>query len=100
LFTQISYRIQELFKKVSYLVPIGIFALSLLILDSQLHNLHLREMIKGFYVIPPQNILLAFIFTVLSYIALTGYDILALRYIDRSVLPFSRMGNISTISRV
>jgi len=97
LFKKNYYRTHELFKKVSYFVPIVIFALSLLLLDSQLHHLRLKDILTSFSVISLLNILLALIFTVLSYIALTGYDLLALRYIGESV-PYRKIAKSSFTS--
>lgn len=80
-----KYQNQELFKKISYLIPIAIFAFSLWVLDRQLQPLHLTEIIRGFADFEPLSIALAFIFTLLSYIALIGYDFLAMQYIGQSV---------------
>lgn len=76
---------QEILKKISYLVPIAIFALSLWLLNRQLRSLQLHEVLKSFTSIEPSSVVLASAFTFLSYIALISYDFLAMRYIGQSV---------------
>lgn len=80
-----NYFDQEVIKKISYLLPIAIFAVSLWLLNRQLHSLQLDEILKSFTSIEPSSVLLASMFTFLSYIALISYDFLAMRYIGQSI---------------
>ncbi len=81
-----NYQAQEILKKISYLLPIAIFALSLWVLDRQLQPLQLTEILVSFAGIEPLSVVFASAFTFLSYIALISYDFLAMRYIGQSVL--------------
>ncbi|MCC7576939.1 MAG: bifunctional lysylphosphatidylglycerol flippase/synthetase MprF [Methanomethylovorans sp.] len=76
---------QEVLKKINYILPIAIFALSLWVLDRQLHSLQLNEILDRFSDISLSSVLIASVFTFLSYIALISYDFLAMRYIGQSV---------------
>lgn len=76
---------QEILNKISYLLPIAIFALSLWVLDRGLQPLQLNEIQVSFTDIELWSVLFASAFTLLSYIALLGYDFLAMRYIGQSV---------------
>lgn len=76
---------QEVLKKISYLLPIAIFALSLWVLDRELHSLQLNEILVSFPDIEPLSVVFASAFTFLSYIALISYDFLAMQYIGQSV---------------
>jgi uncharacterized membrane protein YbhN (UPF0104 family) len=75
----------ENLKKISYLLPISFFAFSLWILNKQLHSLQLNIILDSFSDIDLWKVLIAFIFTCLSYVALISYDVLAIRYIGKSV---------------
>lgn len=80
-----KYKVQEILKKISYLLPIAIFALSLWVLDRQLQPLQLNEIMASFEGVEPSSVVFASAFTFLSYIALISYDFLAMRYIGQSV---------------
>lgn len=80
-----SFRNLELQKAVSYLIPIVVFALSLAFLNMQLQLVQLQEVPSVFTELASGSILLALLFTFLSYMALMGYDFLAMRYIGQSV---------------
>lgn len=81
----------------SYLLPVIIFSLALWTLDKQIHHLHSRDIIKNIASVPLSHIELAFFLTFLSYLALTGYDYLAVRNINNSI-PYKRTAMISFIS--
>lgn len=78
------FRDLELQKVISYLIPIAIFTLSLAFLNRQLQLVHLQEVPSVFADLSPVSLLLSVLFTFLSYIALMGYDFLAMRYIGQS----------------
>ncbi|MGB9927078.1 MAG: bifunctional lysylphosphatidylglycerol flippase/synthetase MprF [Methanosarcina sp.] len=82
---------------ITYFLPIAIFSVALWTLDKQLHHLHSSYIIKHISSVPPTHIGIAFILTLLSYAALTGYDFLSARNINLS-LPYKRIAGISFIS--
>jgi phosphatidylglycerol lysyltransferase len=80
-----------------YLIPAIIFSLALWTLNKQLHDLHSSYVIQNIVGIPPTHIGIAVLFTILSYIALTGNDYLAARHINNP-LPYKQIARISFIS--
>jgi len=65
------------------LIGIVLFALALLFLHRSLAQLHYAELIGALRDIPAWRIVLALVFTGISFAALAGYDWLALRIIGR-----------------
>jgi phosphatidylglycerol lysyltransferase len=59
-----------------------LFVLALWVLHTELHKYHLHEILRDLHNIPPQRFIMATLLTVLSYVIMTGYDFLALRYIN------------------
>ncbi|OPY18502.1 MAG: lysyl-tRNA synthetase [Methanomethylovorans sp. PtaU1.Bin093] len=84
-------------KKISYLLPIGIFALALVTLYKQLHHMHLEEIHNVFSHISSADIFLVLVFTFLSYIILSFYDVLAVNYINHWI-PIDKIVISSFIS--
>ncbi len=84
-------------KKISYLLPIVIFALALVTLDKQLHHMHLAEIHNVFSHISSEDIFLVLVFTFLSYIILSCYDILAVHYTNHWI-PIDKIVKSSFIS--
>ncbi len=82
---------------VSYLLPAVIFSLALWTLDRQVRHLHSMYIVKSITSIPLSHIELAFFLTFLSYLALTGYDYLAVRHINHPV-PYKQTARASFIS--
>ncbi|MGB9941092.1 bifunctional lysylphosphatidylglycerol flippase/synthetase MprF [Methanosarcina sp.] len=82
---------------VSYLLPAVIFSLALWTLDRQVRHLHSMYIVKSIASIPLSHIELAFFLTFLSYLALTGYDYLAVRHINHPV-PYKQTARVSFIS--
>jgi len=80
-----NYHAQKIIKKISYLLPIAIFALALWVLDRELQPLQLDQIPASFTDIGSLSVVLASMFTFLSYIALISYDFLAMRYIGQSI---------------
>jgi len=58
-----------------------LFALALWVLHHQLKIYRIAEIFRHLKELPAQGLLSAFFLTVLSYLVMTGYDALALRYI-------------------
>lgn len=82
---------------VSYLLPAIIFALALWTLDKQMEQLGLSYILKSIASVPLSQIGIAILLTFLSYAALTGYDYLASRHINRT-LPYKQVARTSFIS--
>ena len=64
------------------LFTLGLFAAALWALRYELRGHTLREILEGFKLIPPRDFLVAAGLTVMSYLTLTGYEILGLMMID------------------
>ncbi len=93
----IHEKIPKLKSLIGYLLPVIIFSLAVWTLDNQIHHLHSSDIVENINSVPLSHIGIAFFLTVLSYIALTGYDYLAVRGINNS-MPYKRTAWISFIS--
>ena len=80
----------------SCLLPAVIFSLALWTLDRQVRHLHSMYIIKNITITPLSHIELAFFLTFLSYLALTGYDYLAVRHINHP-MPYKQTARASFI---
>ena len=60
-----------------------LFVLALWVLHTELKTYHLHDILRNIRALPAHRVHLAFLLTVLSYLIMTGYDTLALRYIKR-----------------
>jgi phosphatidylglycerol lysyltransferase len=65
------------------LLGIALFAVALLFLHGSVAHLHYVEVLQALREITPSRILFALAFTALSFVALAGYDWLALRMVGR-----------------
>jgi phosphatidylglycerol lysyltransferase len=79
------------------LLSLVLFAAALAALHHLLEQVHLREVLEGFRGTPGRSIVAAAFCTACSYLALTGYDGIGLRYLGRS-LPFGRVALASFTS--
>jgi phosphatidylglycerol lysyltransferase len=64
------------------LLGLLLFAVAIWILHQELREYHYHDIVRHLAEIPTPHLLLAFALTILSYLILTGYDTLALRYIQ------------------
>jgi uncharacterized membrane protein YbhN (UPF0104 family) len=71
--------------KLTSLLSLLFFGLALWLLRRELHDFRYRDIINFFHNLPADRVIMALAFTVLSYLALTGYDALALRYIGKRI---------------
>lgn len=71
-----------------------LFMTALWVLHRELAHVHLSEVLEQFRAVSRGQIGLALLFTAVSYLSMTGYDALALRYIGRR-LPYPRIAMIS-----
>ena len=70
---------------VSPIVGVVVFSVALWFLYQELRRLELRDVLEALRQLPRSRVLLAVLAAVLNYCVLTGYDALALRYINRSL---------------
>ncbi|HEY0555661.1 MAG TPA: bifunctional lysylphosphatidylglycerol flippase/synthetase MprF [Thermoanaerobaculia bacterium] len=71
--------------KLTSLLSLFFFALALWLLRRELHDLKFKEILTFFGKLPADRVVMAIAFTVLSYLALTAYDALALLYIGKRI---------------
>ena len=74
-----------------------LFAVALWVLYHELRAYHLQDILRRVEEIPGHRILTALLLTALSYLIMTGYDVLALRYI-RSPLAYGKIALASFVS--
>ena len=73
-----------------------LFCLALWVLHNELKSYHLQDIIQHAKSLPLPRISWAFLLTVISYLIMTGYDFLALKYIDHP-LPYIKTAFASFI---
>ncbi|MBP0577727.1 bifunctional lysylphosphatidylglycerol flippase/synthetase MprF [Labrys sp. LIt4] len=71
------------------ILSIGLFVGALIVLASILRGVEPEKVVAAFTATPTWAIALSILFTALSYLALTGYDGLALRQIGAKDIPYS-----------
>ncbi len=72
---------------ISPLIGVVLFAAALWILHGELHAYHLNDILGYLHAVPRLSIASAALLTVLSYLTMTFYDFLALKYIERPLHP-------------
>jgi phosphatidylglycerol lysyltransferase len=90
---------QRLLAALGPILGLGLFVLAALILHHELAEYHYRDVLEHLRAIPFQHLLLALALTAVSYLALTGYDALAMRWI-RSPIRYGRIALASFIAYV
>ena len=78
-------------------VALSLLAVALAALDRLTHEVRLADVKAAIAALPPERIVLAVAFTALSYLALTFYDVIALRIIGRP-LPWRTAATASFTS--
>lgn len=84
---------------IGFLVVLSILIAALSILHKELSSYHFRDIRASFSAIPVSQIIIALLLTVLSYLVLTGYDCLALRYLKHP-LPYGKTAFASFLGYV
>jgi phosphatidylglycerol lysyltransferase len=79
------------------IVSFVIFCLALWVVHKALAEFHLDDLILRYHQLSATSLLSALGFTAASYFLLTGYDLLALRYLGHS-LPYPKVASASFIS--
>lgn len=70
------------------IIGVLLFTVALWVLYGELKTYRLHDILRYLHEIPPYKVMTAFLLTILSYITMTFYDFLALKYIDRTIHPF------------
>jgi len=73
-----------------------LFTAAIWLLHGELKTYHLSDILKAIESIPAGRMWLAIVLTIVSYAIMTGYDVLAMRYIQYA-LPYSKIGLASFI---
>lgn len=81
------------------LVTVLLFILALWVLHGELASIHWKDISAALGRLGPMVLLLSLAATALSYCALTGYDVLALRYLSHP-LPYRQVGLASFVATV
>jgi phosphatidylglycerol lysyltransferase len=81
------------------IVGLALFAFAAWILHRELATVDYRDVLVHFRAVPPGRVALAFALTVAGYLALTGYDTLALRWLGRK-LAYPRIALASFVAYV
>jgi phosphatidylglycerol lysyltransferase len=71
---------KKLLRSALPLFSIALFILALYVLYHELKNYHYHDVVHYFQVLPPLRLLIAVFCSMMSYLMLTGYDYLGLRY--------------------
>ena len=67
------------------------FAIAIYFVYKQVNKLGVKKIIDAIFSIPEEDVIMGIIFTAVGYLALSLYDFLALRYIDRKMSPLRVM---------
>ena len=70
---------------VTSLLSLFFFGLALWLLRNELARFRYRDIIAFFHNLPAHRVVMALAFTAFSYVCLTGYDALAVRYIGKRI---------------
>jgi len=81
------------------LIGIAVFLLILWVLHRELKHFHYRDIVRQLHQLPRPVLLLSLLLTALNYWVMTGYDVLALRYLRRK-LSYGRIALASFTSYV
>lgn len=79
------------------LIGMSLFGAALWVLQHTLAEYNYHDIVTNLSKLPTQQLLLALLWTGLSYLTMTGYDLLAMRYI-RSPLPWIKVGFAAFVS--
>ncbi|MCC7201971.1 MAG: bifunctional lysylphosphatidylglycerol flippase/synthetase MprF [Nitrospirae bacterium] len=73
---------KKLLYRLSPLIGIVLFAIALFVIRQELSEYHYHDIVRHLHELQANHVFLAFILTIASYLVLTGYDALSLRYIN------------------
>ena len=89
-------RLKRIFPFVKPLFVVALFAVALRVLQDTLAHYDYHQVIRYVSGLPLDQVVLAVVLTLLGYLAMTGYDTLAFRYI-RHPLPYFKIALASFI---
>ncbi len=84
-------------KRLGAIAVLAVFMAALYVLHAELEHVHLDDIMASFRAIPLGAFILALGLTVCSYVVLSGYDVLGLRYAGKK-LPYSKTAVASFIA--
>lgn len=87
---------KRILAKIAPFFGLLLFAIAIGVLHHELKVYHLHDILNQIKGIPFHSLLLAYIITLLSYLIMTGYDALALRYI-RHPISYGKIAFVSFI---
>ncbi len=90
---------QRILTALGPLLGLGLVTVSVVVLRHELLTYHLRDVVGHLRGTPGTALVVALVLTVLGYLALTGYDALAFRYV-RNPLPYPRIALSSFVAFV
>jgi phosphatidylglycerol lysyltransferase len=90
---------KKVFHNLAPLIGVLLFALALWLLHRELKAYHYRDILHQLQQIPASRLFFALVLTILDYLVLTGYDVLALQYINQP-LSYRRIALASFIGYV
>jgi phosphatidylglycerol lysyltransferase len=90
---------ERLVRALGPLIGIALFCAAIWILEREIHQYHSGDVLEHLRSIPKRQLWLALGVTALSYLALTGYDFLGVRYVGAS-LRYPRIALTSFIAYV
>jgi phosphatidylglycerol lysyltransferase len=76
-----NYNVKKILRNLSPFIGVTLFGVALFVIHHKLKQYHVHDIINETSQIPILSLLLAILLTFLDYLVLTGYDVLALRYI-------------------
>jgi len=85
------------YKYLGPLLGLFLFLAALGVLHHQLKTYHLSDILTHLHQLPGKALLLAILLTTFGYIIMTGYDVMALHYVNHP-LPYSKIATASFIS--
>jgi phosphatidylglycerol lysyltransferase len=86
----------KIFKKIAILIVPALFVAAMVVLYHELRAYHLRDIVDNLHNIGSHKIYMAILLTACGYLLMTGYDFLALQYINHP-LPYTKIGFASFI---
>jgi len=87
---------KKIIRSIGPLLGLLLFAIALWVLHNELRQYHYHDIVRELKALPIRHLFFAFELTILSYLIMTGYDILALRYIQYP-LPYRKIAFASFI---
>jgi phosphatidylglycerol lysyltransferase len=91
-----SSALSQILRFAPMLIGLTLFTIAIWVLYHQLRQTGLNQIISDLQSIPHANLVAAFFLTALNFLILTGYDVLALRYIEHP-LPYKRIALTSCV---